>query len=45
MQDSIHVIVYMPRGDAHALWHAKVPQLQLQNEGAAKKMHSRETVS
>ena len=27
-----------PRGDARALWHTMVPQLQLQNEGAAKKM-------
>ena len=33
-----------PRGDACTLWNTKVPQLQLQNEGAAKKMPSRETV-
>ena len=32
------------RGDARTLWHAKVPQLQLQNEGDAKKMSSRETI-
>ena len=34
----------MPTGDARALWHAKVPRLQLQNKGAVKKMPSRETV-
>ena len=33
-----------PRGDACTLWHTKVPQLQLQNKGAVKKMPSRETV-
>ena len=36
--------VQCPRGDARALWHAKVPRLQLQNEGAVKKMPSTETV-
>ena len=36
----------MPTGDARALWHPKVPrlQLQLQSEGAVKKIPSRETV-
>ena len=32
------------RGDTCTLWHVKVPRLQLQKEGAAKKMPSRETV-
>ena len=32
------------RGDTRGLWHVKAPQLQLQNEGTAKKMPSRETV-
>ena len=34
----------MPTGDARALWHPKVPRLQLQSEGAVKKIPSRETV-
>ena len=32
-----------PRGDTRALWHTKVPRLQLQIEGAAKKMPSRDS--
>ena len=45
MRDSGYVVVCtFVKGDARALWHAKVPRLQLQNEGAAKKMPSRETV-
>ena len=37
-------VAQCPRGDARTLWHAKVPRMQLQNEHAAKKMQSRETV-
>ena len=36
--------IQCPRGDARALWHAKVARLQLQNEGAVKKTPSRETI-
>ena len=45
MRDSGHVVVCtFIKGGARALWHAKVPRLQLQNEGAVKKMPSTETV-
>ena len=51
MRDSGHVVVctcsvkkLLNAKNARALWHTKVPRLQLQNEGAAKKIPSRQTV-